>query len=65
VGRVAAKFDVDELVVELVDTLDEPLPDGVLDDPELVPVGLVKDVAVEPDTLDDDPLPVMETESVP
>jgi hypothetical protein len=76
VGRAAAKSYTDELVDELVDVVDELLPDALLDDdpvlvvlllPEfdLVTDELVVDVLVEvPDTLDDVPLPVIETEPV-
>jgi hypothetical protein len=70
VGRAAAKFDV-ELVGLLDELLPDPLlPDALLDDGpvlllpefELVTDGLVMDVLVGVlDTLDDDPLPVMET----
>jgi hypothetical protein len=70
VGRDAAKFDVDELVDLLAELLpDELLPDVLLDDPVLVALlrvlvtdGLVMVPVEEPDTLDDDPVPVMESE---
>jgi hypothetical protein len=65
-----------ELADELVELLDELLPDPVLDDDpvpvalillefELVTDEVVMEVPVElPETLDDDPLPVMEVEPV-
>jgi hypothetical protein len=54
---------VEELVDELVGLLDELLP--LLPELELVTDGVVTDVLVElPETLDDDPLPVMEVELV-